>query len=61
MPKPTKEDQRIADIVRQFIEDKRIRCSESIHQTDRVIEGAYEFIENLCEEAGYYIDEDDSE
>lgn len=59
--KPTKEDQRIANIVRAFIKDKEITCAETITQCDWVIEGAYEFIENLCEEAGYHIDEGDSE
>lgn len=46
---------------RKFIEDQRIRCAETVHQSDRVIENAYEFIEGICEIAGYYQDQDDQD
>jgi len=46
---------------KKFIEDQRIHCSESVYQTDRVIENAYEFIEGICDIVGYYEDEDDDE
>ena len=36
-----------------FIEKKKITCPETIYQTDRVIEGAYEFIQDICDIVGY--------
>ena len=42
----------------QFIEDQSIECAETIGQTDRVIEHAYDFIEGVCDLVGYHkIDE----
>ena len=38
---------------REFIAAQRITCPETIYQTDRVIENAYEFIEGVCERVGY--------
>jgi len=43
--------------IEKFVKKQRIGCSEMIYQTDRVIEHAYEFIEELCDIAGYYEDE----
>ena len=40
-------------ICEKFIEDQHIHCAETIYQTDRVIENAYDFIENICEIVGY--------
>jgi hypothetical protein len=37
----------------EFVESQRISCAETIHQTDRVIENAYEFIEDVCDIVGY--------
>lgn len=45
------------DVVREFVEAQHIYSPESIHQTDRVIENAYGFIEDLCDIAGYYVEE----
>jgi hypothetical protein len=42
----------------KFIKDQRISCAETVHQTDRVIVNAYEFIEGVCEIVGYEKDED---
>ncbi len=36
-----------------FIEGLNITCAETIYQSDRVIEKAYEFIENICDTIGY--------
>jgi hypothetical protein len=47
---------RIQARVEQFIRDQRIRSPETIYQTDRVIEGAYEFIQDLADIAGYWRD-----
>lgn len=40
-------------VCRLFVAKQRIRCSETIYQTDRVIENAYEFIEAICSIVGY--------
>jgi GTP-dependent phosphoenolpyruvate carboxykinase len=42
----------------QFIQDQRIHCAETVYQTDRVIQNAYEFIEGVCDILGYYDDPD---
>jgi hypothetical protein len=44
----------------EFIKEQRITCAETVYQTDRVIENAYEFIEQICEIVGY-ADEQDEE
>lgn len=36
-----------------FIQDNDITCAETIAQTDRVIQNAYEFIEHICNIVGY--------
>lgn len=41
-------------IIERFIDDNGISCAESIYQLDKVIQNAYEFIEELCELVGYY-------
>lgn len=41
-------------IIERFIDDNGISCAESIYQLDKVIQSAYEFIEELCELVGYY-------
>lgn len=45
----------------EFIKAQRISCAEAVYQNDWVIENAYEFIEGLCDIAGYLEDEDDDE
>lgn len=50
---------KIKAIIQNFIEENRISCAETIYQTDRVIENAYEFIESLTEIVGYYEPTDD--
>jgi hypothetical protein len=52
-------EQQLLELCRKFIADKRIYCEETIYQTDRVIEGAYEFIEGICNIVGYAPREDD--
>jgi hypothetical protein len=46
--------ERLVELVRQFVCDNEIDCPETIYQCDRVIEGAYGFIERLCEVVGYH-------
>ena len=45
-------------IVDKFVKDNRISCAEAVTQSDRVIQNAYEFIEDLCDVAGYYEDDE---
>lgn len=40
-------------LCKKFIHDQKITCSECVHQSDRVIENAYELIENICDIVGY--------
>lgn len=49
----------LVSIIRDFIEEHHISCPEVIYQSDRVIENAYELIEHLADQVGYYIDPDD--
>jgi hypothetical protein len=36
-----------------WIADQRIRCAETIYQMDHVAENSPEFIEGVCDIAGY--------
>ncbi len=45
---------KVLEIVKKFINDQKIYCSEAVYQSDRVIENAYTFIDELCEVVGYY-------
>jgi len=49
----------LLDIVEKFIKEQKITCVESVYQSDRVIENAYEFIEKLCNISGYCQIDDD--
>ena len=44
---------KLVSICREFINDNNIHCVETIYQSDRVIEHAYEFIQQVCEIVGY--------
>lgn len=46
-------------VCKKFIEHQRIDCPETICQSDRVIENAYDFIGDICEIVGYYEYEDE--
>lgn len=37
----------------KFIEAQEISCPETVYQSDRVIENAYDFIEGVCKIVGY--------
>jgi hypothetical protein len=47
------------DVCVKFIEEQRIWCIETIYQSDRVIENATEFIEDVCNVVGCYLPEDE--
>lgn len=44
--------------VRDFVAEQNIYCPETIYQMDRVMENASEFIQRLCDIAGYKEDEE---
>ena len=54
----SEEKQKLWDVCERFIREEHIRCSESIYQSDNVIENAYNFIECVCSLVGYYQDYD---
>jgi len=58
MSEPSIPDQ-LVKFCREFIDKQDIHCTETIYQTDRVIENAYEFIEGVCEIIGYKPREDE--
>ena len=41
-------------LCKKFVVDQEITCAESVHQSDRVIENAYQLIEEICDLVGYY-------
>lgn len=45
-------------LCKKFIEEQDIHCAETVYQSDRVIENAYEFIEEICNIVGYVEDEE---
>ena len=46
-------NEKLLEFCKKFIDDNDIGCSGGIYQSDRVILGAYEFIEGVCEIVGY--------
>ncbi len=48
-------------VVEDFIKGQEIYCAETVYQSDRVIENAYEFIEKCCDIVGYMELEDEEE
>jgi CO dehydrogenase/acetyl-CoA synthase epsilon subunit len=52
-------EQELFELCKKFIEEQNIFCAETIYQSDRVIENAYEFIEDVCNIVGYVEDEDE--
>ena len=49
------------NLCKKFIDQHHIHCAETIYQSDRIIENAYEFIEQICDVVGYVELEDDDE
>jgi hypothetical protein len=45
----------------KFVNDQEISCSESVYQSDRVIDNSCELIEQICEIVGYFHDPDEEE
>ena|SRR6218665_2285409 len=50
---------KIKATIQNFVDKYDISCAETIYQTDRVIENAYEFIHELVELTGYKETDDD--
>lgn len=53
--------QKLLEIVRAFVAKHDITCEETIFQTDRVIENAYDFMADLVKVAGFAPSEDDDD
>lgn len=53
------QERKLWQFCQDFVKYQRIRCAETIHQTDRVIENAYDFIEGVCDIIGYHKEDDD--
>lgn len=43
----------LLELCRKFIKDNRIYCEETVYQSDRVIENAYDFLGEMCNIVGY--------
>ena len=50
---------KLEQIVKDFVERYMISSPECIYQRDSVIENAYELIEELVNEVGYYVNEEE--
>lgn len=50
--------EKLWEIADSFIREQNIHCPETIHQCDRVILNACEFIEQVCEVVGYLGDDE---
>lgn len=55
----TEKQQQLWDLCQKFINDQKISHPECVYQSDRVIENAYELIDNICDIVGYVKDEDE--
>jgi hypothetical protein len=49
-----KKEKELFLLCKNFVKDMQISCSETIYQSDKVIEEAYELIEQICEIVGYH-------
>jgi hypothetical protein len=56
-----KVDAELFDLCKEFIKENKIECSETIYQTDRVVENSLEFIESICDLIGYHEEDDEDE
>jgi hypothetical protein len=54
------EARKLWQVCEQFVTDQNISCAETVYQTDRVIENAYAFIEQVCDVVGYVNMEDEA-
>jgi GTP-dependent phosphoenolpyruvate carboxykinase len=46
--------QSLVKLCEKFVRDQHINCEETVYQSDRVIENAYEFIHHVCDIVGYH-------
>ena len=42
----------------EFVQENKIYCSDTIYQSDRVIENAYTFLDDIITLSGFYQDAD---
>lgn len=53
-----RQESELVELCKKFIQENRITCAETVAQSDRVIENAYDFIESVCSIVGYYDEPD---
>lgn len=58
---PSEKKIKLYDLCLKFINENDIYCDETVYQSDRVIQEAYDFIAEICEIVGYKEFEDDGE
>lgn len=49
-------ENKLTEIVKEFVESHQIRVVEDVYQRDSVIEDAYHLIHQLVDHVGYYKD-----
>jgi hypothetical protein len=54
-----KNKEKLYELCQKFIKDHQISCAEAVYDTDKIIEDAYELIEEICNIVGYVEYEDD--
>ena len=47
------QEEQLLNECKKFIKDQQITCADTIYQSDRIIENAYEFIERICNIVGF--------
>lgn len=49
------------EVCKKFVKTQNITGSENVYQSDRVIENAYQFIDDICKIVGFeeYIEEEE--
>jgi hypothetical protein len=53
--------EKLVELCTKFVTEQEITCSESVYQSDRVIENAYELIDRICKIVGFYKDPEDED
>lgn len=46
--------EKLWNLCSKFIKDLDISCSETIYQSDRIVENSLELIEKMCDIVGYH-------
>lgn len=57
----TSKQQELYNLCKKFVADQNIHCADTVYQSDRVIENAYVFIEQICNIVGYHEEDEEDE